>query len=52
MLKVIPLFSVLNDDLKIENGRLFPVLYTDFATSANLSIMQAPFFIVFTDKNE
>jgi len=49
MIKVIPLFSILNDDFKIENGRIFPMANTYLGTSINSGIQQAPSFIIFTD---
>ncbi len=52
MVKVIPLFSILNDDFKIENGRIFPIANTYLGTSVNSGIQQTPFFIVFTDKDQ
>lgn len=52
MVKVIPLFSILNDDFKIEKGRIFPVPDIYSGTSMNLGIAQAPFFIIFSDKNQ
>ena len=50
MVKVIPLFSILNDDFKIENGRIFPVANTYLGSYINSGIHQTPFFIIFTDK--
>lgn len=52
MFKVIPLFSLLNDDLKIENGRIFLIMNTDFVNSMNFNTTQAPLFIIFTDGSQ
>ena len=50
MIKVISPFSLLNDDFKEKDGKMFPVImsYTDNSFYGNT---QAPFFIIFTDKN-
>ena len=50
MIKVISPFSLLNDDFKAKDGKMLPVImsYTD---SIGFGGVQAPFFIIFTDKN-
>lgn len=50
MISVISLFSLLNDDCKIENGRIFPVINSTFNNSFNFE--NTPFLIIFTDKNQ
>ena len=52
MICVISLFSLLNDDnAKIENGRIFPMLNSGFNNMSGAYNMQIPFLIIFTDKN-
>lgn len=51
MIKVITPFSLLNDDFDVESGRLFPYFNVSYVDNMSFWGAQAPFLIVFTDKN-
>jgi len=52
MARIIPLFSLLNDDFKIGNGKVLPVLYGSIGSMSDFNNPKTPFFMIFTDENE
>lgn len=51
MIKVISPFSLLNDDLENENGRILPIPNLSYTDNIGFGNINAPFFIIFTDNN-
>ena len=50
MIRVIPLFSVLNDDFDAKKLRIIPFMNALTGDSANFGNMTFPFFVAFTDE--
>ena len=51
MIKVIPLFSLLNDDSGTKNLRILPFLGAMYSDSMNFGNAPFPFFVAFTDSD-
>ncbi|MBR4172755.1 MAG: hypothetical protein IKR46_00085 [Clostridia bacterium] len=51
MIRVISPFSLINDDIKLENGKIMPLFSMSYTDTSSFGGQNLPFLVLFTGKN-